>query len=65
MSFVGLLFVQNIGTTLTLSGQALNSVAITSQSVSLAGSLVLDISGLDVYDGMTGQWDGVTAVKAS
>ena len=37
----------------TLSGQALAGVAITSQSVSLSGDLVLDVSALDVYDGMT------------
>jgi hypothetical protein len=37
----------------TLSGQALAGVAITSQSVSLSGDLVLGVSALDVYDGMT------------
>ncbi len=36
-----------------LSGQALAGVAITSQSVSLSGDLVLDITGIDIYDGMT------------
>ena len=46
-------FVQNAGTTLTLSGQALAGVAITSGSVSIAGDLLLDVSTLDVYDGMS------------
>ena len=64
-----LMLVQNAGGVLTLSGQALSGVAITSGSVSLAGSLVLDVSGIDVYDGMsftlinatsiTGQWQSV------
>ena len=59
----------------TLSVQALAGVAITSQSVLLSGDLVLDVSALDVYDGMTftlinatnitGQWDGVTATSTS
>jgi hypothetical protein len=63
-------FVQNPGVVLTLSGHALLGVAITGQSVSLSGDLVLDISALDVYDGMTftlinattitGQWQSVT-----
>ena len=63
-------FVQNAGTTVTLSGSALSGVAISSQSVSLSGDLVLDLSGLDVYDGMTitlinatsitGQWQSVS-----
>jgi hypothetical protein len=44
---------QNAGSVVTLSGQALAGVAITSQSVSLSGDLVLDVSALDVYDGMT------------
>ena len=66
---------QNAGSVVTLSGQALSGVAITSQSVSLSGDLVLDVSALDVYDGMTftlinannitGQWDGVTATSTS
>jgi hypothetical protein len=46
-------FTQNSDATVTLSGQALAGVAITSQSVSLSGDLVLDVSALDVYDGMT------------
>ena len=68
-------WIQNAGSVVTLSGQALSGVAITSQSVSLSGDLVLDISALDVYDGMTftlinatnitGQWDGVTAQSTS
>jgi hypothetical protein len=68
-------WIQNAGSVVTLSGQALAGVAITSQSVSLSGDLVLDISGLDVYDGMTftlinatnitGQWDGVTATSTT
>ena len=63
------MLVQNAGGVLTLSGQALSGVAITSGSVSLAGSLVLDVSGIDVYDGMsftlinatsiTGRWQSV------
>jgi hypothetical protein len=58
-----------------LSGAALAGVAITSDSVSLSGNLVLDLSGIDVYNGMqftlvtsnniTGQWDGVTATSTS
>ncbi len=65
---------QNAGSVVTLSGQALAGVAITSQSVSLSGDLVLDVSALDVYNGMmftlinatiTGQWDGVTAMSTS
>ena len=68
-------WIQNAGSVVTLSGQALSGVAITSQSVSLSGDLVLDVSALDVYDGMTftlinannitGQWDGVTATSTS
>jgi hypothetical protein len=68
-------WIQNEGSVVTLSGQALVGVAITSQSVSLSGNLVLDLSTLDVYDGMTftlinatsitGQWDGVTAISMS
>ena len=68
-------WIQNAGSVVTLSGQALSGVAITSQSVSLSGDLVLDVSALDVYDGMTftlinatnitGQWDGVTAQSTS
>ena len=64
------MLVQNAGGVLTLSGQALSGVAITSGSVSLAGSLVLDVSGIDVYDGMsftlinatsiTGEWQSVS-----
>ena len=63
-------WIQNAGSVVTLSGQALSGVAITSQSVSLSGDLVLDISSLDVYDGMTftlinatnitGQWHSVS-----
>ena len=70
-----LMLVQNAGGVLTLSGQALSGVAITSGSVSLAGSLVLDVSGIDVYDGMsftlinatsiTGQWQSVVAQSTS
>ncbi len=66
---------QNNGTTLTLSGQALAGVAITSQSVLLSGDLVLDVSGLDAYDGMTfvlinatnitGQWQSVDAEQTT
>jgi hypothetical protein len=66
---------QNAGSVVTLSGQVLAGVAITSQSVSLSGDLVLDVSVLDVYNGMTftlinatsitGQWDGVTATSTS
>jgi hypothetical protein len=68
-------WIQNAGSVVTLSGQALTGVAITSQSVSLSGDLVLDVSALNVYDGMTftlinatnitGQWDGVTATSTS
>ena len=68
-------FMQNAGSTLTLSGAALSGVSITSDSVSLSGDLVLDLSGIDVYDGMqftlvtsnnvTGQWTGVTATSTS
>ena len=68
-------WIQNAGSVVTLSGQALSGVAITSQSVSLSGDLVLDISALDVYDGMTftlinatnitRQWAGVTATSMS
>ncbi len=46
------LWTQNAGSMVTLSGQALAGVAITSQSVSLSGDLVLDVSALDVYNGM-------------
>ena len=63
-------FMQNAGSTLTLSGAALSGVSITSDSVSLSGDLVLDLSGIDVYDGMqftlvtsnniTGQWQTVS-----
>ena len=63
-------WIQNAGSVVTLSGQALSGVAITSQSVSLSGDLVLDVSALDVYDGMTftlinatnitGQWQSVS-----
>ena len=66
-------WIQNAGSVVTLSGQALSGVAITSQSVSLSGDLVLDISALDVYDGMTftlinannitGQWNSATAAN--
>jgi hypothetical protein len=55
---------------LTLSGAALSGVAIMSDSVSLSGNLVLDLSGIDVYIGMqftlvtsnniTGQWESVS-----
>jgi hypothetical protein len=68
-------FVQNAGTVLTLSGQTSSGVAITGQSVSIAGDLVLDLSGVDVYNGMTitlinatnitGQWDGVSVFETS
>ena len=68
-------WIQNAGSVVTLSGQALSGVAITSQSVSLSGDLVLDVSALDVYDGMTftlinannitGQWQDVTATSTS
>ena len=70
-----LMLVQNAGGVLTLSGQALSGVAITSGSVSLAGSLVLDVSGIDVYDGMsftlinatsiTGQWTDISTTGTS
>ncbi len=69
------LWVQNAGSVVTLSGQALVGVAITSQSVSLSGDLVLDISGLSVYDGMTftlinatnitGQWAATSVYQTS
>ena len=65
-------FMQNAGSTLTLSGAALSGVSITSDSVSLSGDLVLDLSGIDVYDGMqftlvssnniSGVWDRVGTV---
>ena len=63
-------WIQSAGSVVTLSGQALAGVAITSESVSLSGDLVLDVSALDVYDGMTftlinatsitGQWQSVS-----
>ncbi len=63
-------WIQNAGSVVTLSGQALAGVAITSQSVSLSGDLVLDVGALDVYDGMTftlvnatsitGEWQSVS-----
>ncbi len=63
-------WIQNAGSVVTLNGQALAGVAITSQSVSLSGNLVLDLGGIDVYDGMTfalinatsitGQWQSVS-----
>jgi hypothetical protein len=66
------LWIQNAGSVVMLSRQALAGVAITSQSISLSGDLVLDVSALDVYDGMTftlinassisGVWDGVDVV---
>jgi hypothetical protein len=69
------LWVQNSGTVVTLSGQALSGVAITSQSVSLSGDLVLDVSAFDVYDGMTftlinatsitGQWATASVYSTS
>ena len=68
-------WVQNAGSVVTLSGQALAGVAITSQSVSLSGDLVLDVSALNVYNGMTftlinatsitGQWQSVVATQTS
>ena len=68
-------WIQNAGSVVTLSGQALSGVAITSQSVSLSGDLVLDISSLDVYDGMTftlinatnitGRWQSVIAFSTT
>ena len=58
-----------------LSGAALAGVAITSDSVSLSGDLVLDLSGIDVYNGMqftlvtsnniTGQWDTTSSFSTS
>jgi hypothetical protein len=61
---------QNAGSMVTLSGHALAGVAITSQSVLLSGDLVLDLTGIDVYNGMTftlinatnvtGQWQSVS-----
>ena len=63
-------WIQNAGSVVTLSGQALSGVAITSQSVSLSGDLVIDLTGIDIYDGMTftlinatnitGQWQSVS-----
>ena len=68
-------WIQNAGSVVTLSGQALAGVAITSQSVSLSGDLVLDVSALDVYDGMTftlinatnitGQWADISSTSTS
>ena len=68
-------WIQNAGSVVTLSGQALSGVAITSQSVSLSGDLVLDVSALDVYDGMTftlinatsitGQWQDISTLSSS
>jgi hypothetical protein len=68
-------WVQNAGGVVTLSGQALAGVAITSQSVSLSGDLVLDVSALEVYDGMaftlinatnvTGQRQSVVITQSS
>jgi hypothetical protein len=68
-------FIQNQGTTITLSGASLQGVAITSNSVSLAGNLVLDLSGMNIYDGIeftlvnstliNGQWDSVIATQVS
>ena len=68
-------WIQNAGSVVTLSGQALSGVAITSQSVSLSGDLVLDVSALDVYDGMTftlinannitGQWTTTSVYQTS
>ena len=40
-------WIQDAGSVVTLSGQALSGVAITSQSVSLSGDLVLDVSALE------------------
>jgi hypothetical protein len=58
---------------LTLSGNGLNGIL--SSSVSLAGDLILDLDGVNVYNGMTfvlvnstsltGQWDGVIATGIS
>ncbi len=68
-------WIQNADSVVMLSGQALAGVAITSQSVSLSGDLVLDVNALDVYDGMTftlinatsitGQWQSITATQTS
>ncbi len=55
-------WIQNAGSVMTLSGQALAGVAITSQSVSLSGDLVLDVSALDVYDGMTFTFVNATSI---
>ncbi len=72
---LGTSFTQSAGTTVTLSGLALAGVAITAQSVSLAGNLVLDLSGVNAYNGMTltlvnatslsGEWDNVIAIQTS
>jgi hypothetical protein len=43
---------QNAGTTLTLSGQALNGISINAGTVSLAGDLVLDLSDVSLYNGL-------------
>ncbi len=63
-------FVQNSGTTLTLSGGALTGVAISAGSVTLNGNLVIDLTGVDAYSGMqillvnatllTGSWQSVS-----
>jgi hypothetical protein len=68
-------FVQNGGVTLTLGGSSLSGVAISASSVTLSGDLVLDVSGLNVYNGMTivlvnstsitGQWQSVVASGSS
>jgi hypothetical protein len=66
---------QNAGVTLTLSGAAVSGVGISADSVMLDGSLVVDLSGIDVYDGMqltlvnatqlTGEWESVEAQSSS
>jgi hypothetical protein len=68
-------YTQNAGVSLTLSGSSLNGVAITANSASLAGELVINLDGINVYDGMTftlvnatsitGQWQNVQAVTSS
>jgi hypothetical protein len=66
---------QNPGVTLTLSSQTLSGIAISTGTAALAGDLVIDISTLDVYNGMqltlvnstslSGSWENVSLVGTS
>jgi hypothetical protein len=69
------IFIQDLGTTLTIGGSIVSGAAIVAQQATINGDLVIDLNGANVYDGMqiilvnasqiNGQWQNIVVVGTS